>query len=148
MFPSPHPRTSTAAVAAARAAFESGAWAETTPAQRGEILAKAAKLIEERSAELISHHLRRDGRAGVRRRDDAEDHVAGDAQLLREPGERVRVGGDPQRRVGQTKVYREPVGVVGAVVAWNVPCFPRREQAAPGPARSCTVVLKPAPETP
>ena len=49
---------------------------------------------------------------------------------------------------GQTLVLREPVGVVGAVAAWNVPMFLACNKLGPALLAGCTVVLKPAAETP
>src|SRR5208283_2129651 len=49
---------------------------------------------------------------------------------------------------GQTIVHREPVGVVGAIVAWNVPLFLAVNKLGPALLAGCTVVLKPAAETP
>jgi betaine-aldehyde dehydrogenase len=50
--------------------------------------------------------------------------------------------------MGPVTVRREPVGVVGAIVPWNVPLFTTMLKLAPAMAAGCTVVLKPAPETP
>lgn len=49
---------------------------------------------------------------------------------------------------GQTKVLREPVGVVAAVLAWNVPLFLAVNKLSPALLAGCTVLLKPAPESP
>ena len=49
---------------------------------------------------------------------------------------------------GQTRVTREPVGVVAAVIAWNVPLFLAVNKLAPALLAGCSVLLKPAPETP
>jgi betaine-aldehyde dehydrogenase len=49
---------------------------------------------------------------------------------------------------GQTLVVREPIGVVGAVTAWNVPFFLAANKLGPALVAGCTVVLKPAAETP
>ena len=49
---------------------------------------------------------------------------------------------------GQTLVVREPIGVVGAVTAWNVPFFLAANKLGPALLAGCTVVLKPAAETP
>ncbi len=49
---------------------------------------------------------------------------------------------------GQTLVIREPIGVVGAVTAWNVPFFLAANKLGPALLAGCTVVLKPAAETP
>ncbi len=50
--------------------------------------------------------------------------------------------------MGPAIVRKEPVGVVGAIVPWNVPLFVTMLKLAPALAAGCTVVLKPAPETP
>src|SRR5258705_11846878 len=49
---------------------------------------------------------------------------------------------------GQTLVIREPIGVVGAVTAWNVPFFLPANKLGPALLAGCTLVLKPASETP
>ena len=49
---------------------------------------------------------------------------------------------------GQTMVVREPIGVVGAVTAWNVPFFLAANKLGPALLAGCTIVLKPAAETP
>jgi aldehyde dehydrogenase (NAD+) len=49
---------------------------------------------------------------------------------------------------GQTLVLREPIGVVGAITAWNVPFFLAANKLGPALLAGCTVVLKPAAETP
>jgi betaine-aldehyde dehydrogenase len=49
---------------------------------------------------------------------------------------------------GQTMVLREPIGVVGAITAWNVPFFLAANKLGPALLAGCTVVLKPAAETP
>jgi betaine-aldehyde dehydrogenase len=50
--------------------------------------------------------------------------------------------------LGRAHVLREPLGVVGAIVPWNVPLFVSLCKLAPALAAGCTVVLKPPPETP
>jgi aldehyde dehydrogenase (NAD+) len=52
--------------------------------------------------------------------------------------------GQPQRRL----LRREPVGVVGAITPWNVPLYLNIAKLGPALASGCTVVLKPAPDTP
>lgn len=137
-----------AAIAAARSSLESGPWSQTTPAQRAEILVKAAKLIEERSDELCTLISAEMGapRAGVELMQKtpslaALNSYAGIAADF--PWEEERTG-----VFGTTKVLREPVGVVGAVIAWNVPLFLLINKLAPALLAGCSIVLKPAPETP
>jgi acyl-CoA reductase-like NAD-dependent aldehyde dehydrogenase len=59
------------------------------------------------------------------------------------PWEETRTGA-----FGMTKVRREPVGVVAAIIPWNVPLFIAVNKVIPALLAGCTVVLKPAPETP
>src|SRR5213078_3777265 len=60
------------------------------------------------------------------------------------PWEETRPGS-----LGSDVVVRcEPVGVVGAIVPWNVPQFTTMSKLAPALVTGCTIVLKPAPETP
>ncbi|GAA4482787.1 aldehyde dehydrogenase [Rhodococcus olei] len=137
-----------AAIAAARTALESGPWPQTTPAQRAEILTKAAKLIEERSAELIPVISSEMGAPapGVEMMQKVPSlAVLNTYAAIAEsfPWEEQRTG-----PFGVTKVLREPVGVVGAVIAWNVPVFLLINKLAPAIVAGCTMVLKPAPETP
>jgi aldehyde dehydrogenase (NAD+) len=49
---------------------------------------------------------------------------------------------------GETRVRREPVGVVAAIIPWNVPLFIAVNKVIPALLAGCTVILKPAPETP
>ena len=54
------------------------------------------------------------------------------------------VAGRPQRRI----LRREPIGVVGAITPWNVPLYLNIAKIGASLASGCTVVLKPAPDTP
>jgi aldehyde dehydrogenase (NAD+) len=137
-----------AACAAARKAFDEGPWPRMTPAERQAVLAKVAAAVEERADEF-KHLLRLEtGQpapiidilqfgAGV----SALQFVANAADKF--PWQEVRDG-----VYGQTLVLREPIGVVAAVVAWNVPFFLACNKLGPALLAGCTVVLKPAAETP
>ena len=137
-----------AAVAAARRAFEEGPWPQTTPAERGAILAKVATLIEQRSAELTTTLTSEMGAPAMAVNMMQQtpalavlNYYAGLADSF--PWSEVRHG-----VFGQSTVRREPVGVVAAIIAWNVPLFLAVNKLAPALLAGCTVVLKPAPETP
>ncbi|MFC4604121.1 aldehyde dehydrogenase [Rhodococcus kronopolitis] len=136
-----------AAIAAARTALE-GPWSQTTPAQRAEILVKAAKLIEERTDELCTLISAEMGapRAGVElmQKTPALAVLNSYAELAGSfPWEEERTG-----PFGTAKVLREPVGVVAAVIAWNVPLFLLANKLGPAIISGCAIVIKPAPETP
>lgn len=136
------------AVAVARRAFDDGPWPHTTPAERGEILAKAAKLIEERSAELTAVLSSEMGQppatVGMMQQTPALATLNFYAGLANDfEWEQTRTG-----IFGQARVLREPVGVVAAVLAWNVPLFLAVNKLAPALLAGCTILLKPAPESP
>ena len=136
------------AVATARRAFDDGPWPQTTPAERGEILAKAAKLIEERgdalNALISSEMGQPPAMVGMMQQTPSLATLNFYAGLANEfEWEQTRTGA-----FGQTKVLREPVGVVAAVLAWNVPLFLAVNKLSPALLAGCTVLLKPAPESP
>ena len=136
------------AVAAARKAFDDGPWAQTTAAERAERITALsgainarmddfAKLISAENGSPYSFSLMGQVLASTM----VLDYYAGLAQTY--PFEELRSG-----LMGPALVRREPVGVVAAVVPWNVPLFTAMLKIAPALAAGCTVVLKPAPETP
>ncbi|MEB3051006.1 aldehyde dehydrogenase [Mycolicibacter sp. MYC123] len=137
------------AVAAARAAFDSGPWPSTPPAERAAVIAAAVKLMEERKELFTALLSAETGQPpmGVETMHwmssiGALNFFAGPA-VDEVSWEEIRTGA-----YGQTIVRREPLGVVGAIVAWNVPLFLAVNKLGPALLAGCTVVLKPAAETP
>jgi acyl-CoA reductase-like NAD-dependent aldehyde dehydrogenase len=137
-----------AACAAARKAFDEGPWPRMTPAERQAVLATVGAAVEERADEFKHLLTLETGQpaaivdilqfgAGVA----SLQFVANAADIF--PWHEVRDG-----IYGQTLVLREPIGVVAAVVAWNVPFFLACNKLGPALLAGCTVVLKPAAETP
>src|SRR6516165_8593986 len=138
-----------AAVAAARAAFDSGPWPRTPPKERAAVIAKALALLEERKelfAKLLSAETGQPPMTSETRHwmgsMGAMNFFAGPA-VGQVQWREIRHGS-----YGQTIVLREPIGVVGAIVAWNVPLFLAVNKLGPALLAGCTVVLKPAAETP
>ncbi|KOU59823.1 aldehyde dehydrogenase [Streptomyces sp. MMG1533] len=138
-----------AAVEAARAAWDDpGGWARWSPQRRAEAMERFAAELEARGEETARRVSIQNGMPiALARRIEA----TAPARLLRYYGNLVRERGLEERRPGAfsgaTLVVREPVGVVGAVVPWNVPQSISFMKIAPALAAGCTVVLKPAPET-
>lgn len=137
-----------AAVAAARHAFDHGPWPSTPPAVRAEVLTRAARLIEQKSGELVAALTAEMGATGLAAvtlnqlpATATLDTYAALAQNF--PWTETRTGS-----FGTTRVSREPLGVVAAVTAWNVPLFLAVNKLAPALLAGCTIVLKPAPLTP
>ena len=136
------------AVAATREAFDSGPWPRMTPAERAAVITKVSDAVKgdmQPLAELISTEMGSPVGWGMMAQVLAPtmilDYYAG------LPGafafDEVRQG-----LMGQVLVAKEPVGVVAAISPWNVPMFIAAAKLAPALVAGCTVVFKPAPETP
>jgi aldehyde dehydrogenase (NAD+) len=137
------------AVAAAREAFDRGPWPRMPIKERGEVLAKvAARLGEELPsiAELITEEMGSpilfSQLAQVGTPLMIFNYFAGLADTFAVDEVRPGIFGP------QVLVTKEPVGVVGAIAPWNVPLFLAAAKLAPALLAGCTVVFKPAPETP
>lgn len=138
-----------AAVAAARTAFDSGPWPSTPPAERAAVIAAAIKLMEERKDQFTKLLGAETGQPPLGVETMHWMSSLGSLNFFAGPAvdevswEEVRTGA-----YGQSIVRREPIGVVGAIVAWNVPLFLAVNKLGPALLAGCTVVLKPAAETP
>ncbi len=125
-----------------------GSWAEVPAMQRGELLNKLADLIERDAETLAVTESLDNGMPFMMARFGS---VLGAVQQLRyNAGWATKIAGEslaPSVSNGQAVMsytLREPVGVVGAIVAWNVPFAMTLGKIAPAIAAGCTVVLKPA----
>ena len=133
------------AVAAARDAFDNGPWPRTDPverARRWQGWPRSTPTTDE-MAELISQEM---GAPITYSRRVAELPL-GFLSYFAELGRGYR-GEEQPGMFGPVTVRREPVGVVAAIVPWNVPQFLTLTKLAPALVAGCTVVVKPAPETP
>ena len=137
-----------AACAAAREAFDNGPWPQLSPAERAEVLGRAVKLMEERADELKFLLAAETGQPPTIV--DMMQYGAAMSSFQFYAGAADKFTWQDIRDgvYGQTLVVREPVGVVGAVTAWNVPFFLAANKLGPALLAGCTVVLKPAAETP
>ncbi len=136
------------AVAAARAAFEKGAWKKMASSQRGLLMNRLADLIEKHADELAQLEALDNGKPySVARAADLPltiacyRYYAGWADKLQ--GKTIPVSG---RYFTYTK--HEPVGVVGQIIPWNFPLLMQAWKLGPALATGCTVVMKPAEQTP
>jgi phenylacetaldehyde dehydrogenase len=137
------------AVAAARAAFE-GPWGASMPAYRARLLLKLADLIEANGEELALLETLDNGMPFRMARMVV---TFGAAESLRyHAGWATKIGGETVNLSvpGEWHAYtlREPVGVVGQIVPWNFPFTMAVAKIAAALTVGCTVVLKPAEQTP
>ena len=136
-----------AAVGAARTCFESDEWRKLSGRKRGVMLANAADILASRLDEVAKLETVENGKPFFESKIDVSmtietlRYYAGWADKL--SGETVPVEGPYF-----TYIRREPVGVVGAIVPWNFPLNIAGWKFSPALAAGCTVVLKPATETP
>ena len=137
-----------AACAAARKAFDEGPWPHMSPQERAAVLGAAVKLMEERADELKFLLAAETGQPPTIV--DMMQYGAAMAAFQFYAGAADKFTWRDIRDgvYGQTMVLREPIGVVGAVIAWNVPFFLAANKLGPALLAGCTIVLKPAAETP
>ncbi|HVE27483.1 MAG TPA: aldehyde dehydrogenase, partial [Sporichthya sp.] len=138
-----------AAVAAARAAFDSGVWPGTDPAARIEAVGRLAQSYGKRLGELGEVISAENGSpitfANLAQAGGGFAVLSAFLQLAPSfPWESQR----PLMVGGEATVRHEPVGVVAAITAWNVPQMLIMAKLVPALLSGSTVVLKPAPETP
>ncbi|MFD4640157.1 aldehyde dehydrogenase [Lentzea sp. NPDC058436] len=138
-----------AAVDAARAAFDDPTgWATWEPGRRADALYRLAEALEKRAAEITRTVSAQNGMT-ISLAQGIEGALPG--VLLRYYADLVRQdSGEELRQAmtgGFTRIRKEPVGVVAAIVPWNAPQLLSATKYAPGLAAGCTFVLKPSPET-
>ena len=135
-----------AAVDAALRAFQTTAWAQS-PRLRAKVLADLANVMRQREDELVALIIRESGkklidaRFEVRNSFEELDFYAGVARTLY--GRSLESAADTF-----SFMMREPAGVVAVIVPWNAPVILLIRSLAPALAAGCTVVVKPAPQTP
>lgn len=135
------------AVNAARRAFE-GKWSKMSARDRGRILYKLSKLIEEHSAELAALETADNGKPIKESTYVDLPQVAENFEYF--AGWATKIEGETIPVPGQMFNYtlREPVGVCGQIIPWNFPLLMAAWKLAPALAAGNTVVLKPAEQTP
>jgi betaine-aldehyde dehydrogenase len=136
-----------AAVKAARAAFDSGPWGQTTAQERGRVLFKLAEKVRQNAAILAEIEARNTGKPIV----EAEFDIADVATCFEYYGGlATKVTGtvNPVPANALSFTMREPVGVAGQIIPWNYPLLMAAWKLGPALAAGCCCVLKPAEQTP
>ncbi len=131
-----------AAVAAAREAFPG--WAATLPAERAALLGALRDGLAAHKDEIAATVTAELGAPPAM----AETVHAGLPVVVAGSYAELAATHPFEERIGNSTVYAEPVGVVGAVTPWNYPLHQIVAKVAPALAAGCTVVLKPAEDTP
>lgn len=136
------------AVKAAQDAFEDESWSDLTTLERGNLMFKLAQLIEENKQEIAEIDSLDNGKPIHELLGNDIPNAIGQFQYF---------GGWSTKHTGQTipvsktsfnYTKHEPVGVAGQIIPWNFPFMMTAWKIAPALATGCTVVLKPAEQTP
>jgi succinate-semialdehyde dehydrogenase/glutarate-semialdehyde dehydrogenase len=124
------------------------AWAKTAPRVRGEILRKAFELMTQEADYLADLISKENGKALP----DAKGEIAYAAEFFRWFSEEaVRIAGDFRMSPSGDKrilVTHQPVGLSILITPWNFPAGMATRKIGPAIAAGCTMILKPAGETP
>ncbi|MFC4337765.1 aldehyde dehydrogenase family protein, partial [Salininema proteolyticum] len=137
-----------AAVAAARAAFDSGPWRSTTAAERGTVLRSVADGLQEKKSELVRIESLDTGKTLAEAEADVDDITA----VFRYYADMA--GKDAGRMVDTgvpnsiSRVVYEPIGVCSLIAPWNYPLLQMSWKLAPALAAGNTCVIKPSEVTP
>jgi phenylacetaldehyde dehydrogenase len=141
------------AVAAARKAFEQGAWPEMVPSAREALLWRLSDLIDKHAQELAELESIDNGKtrfmAGLVDVPASRDYLrymAGWATKIEGTTFETSIPHQPGHRY-HTYCSREPIGVVAQIVPWNFPLLMAIWKIAPALAVGCTCILKPAEQT-
>jgi aldehyde dehydrogenase (NAD+) len=136
------------AVRVARRSFEQGAWKKMSARERGKLLYRLADLIERNTQEIAELETKNNGKplrettgVDVPFVVDTFRYYAGLADKIH--GETIPVSGDYFNYT-----LREPMGVVAQIIPWNFPLLMAAWKLGPALATGCTVILKPAEQTP
>lgn len=136
-----------AAVAAARKAFDTGGWRDTTPAERAALMYKFADALEKRAPQAGPLVSSQNGMPiGLSSQFEAGLPIV----MLRyyaELAENLQEEEERKSPLGHSIVQRSPVGVAAGIVPWNFPIVLSMTKIGPALAAGCTLVLKPSPGT-
>ncbi len=142
------------AVRAARNAFDQGPWRKMTPSDRGKLLWRLADLLESNLEEFAQLESLDNGKpltiaraADIPLAVDLFRYMAGWSTKIEGNSIPISV---PYMPGSQFLAYtlREPVGVVGQIIPWNFPLLMAAWKLGPALAVGCTIVMKPAEQTP
>lgn len=136
------------AVSKAREAFDQGTWSTISPADRKQVLIRFAKYIRKYRRELAVLESLDSGKP-IADCELIDIPVAADTLIWQaEALDKVYGHTAPASEDAVAMIVREPVGVVGCVLPWNFPLMMFMGKVAPALAAGCSVVVKPAEQTP
>lgn len=136
------------AVAAARRAFEAGAWSRAAPERRKEVLQRLASLVRDHRDELAVLESIDSGKTITDCLHEVGTEVPRFLDWYAELADKSFGKVAPTGEETLALIVREPAGVVGLVLPWNFPLLMAAWKLAPALAAGCSVLIKPAEQTP
>jgi len=134
------------AVEAAGAAFKT--WSKTTAYERAAVLKKTADLMRERQEQIAQQLTREQGKTLVESRGEITQS-ANNFEWMAEEGKRAYGEIIPQTLPNKRHwTLKHPVGPVASIAPWNFPVLLQARKIAPALAAGCTIVCRPASQTP
>lgn len=135
------------AVDAAHQAFESGPWPRMTPLERAKVLESFAKILRSRSEAFATAWIETTGVITSMAAGSLEYAVTAVDRSIEQAGSFPFIEKHLPENGGNMLVH-EPVGVVAAIAPWNAPLASMMTKIGPALVAGCTVIMKPAPQTP
>lgn len=136
-----------AAVAAAKDAFDNGPWPAMSPLERAKVLEKFAAELRSRSADFATSWTESTGVITSMSANSLEYAVtAVDRSIEQAASFQFIEQHAPEN--GGNMLAHEPVGVVAAIAPWNAPLASMLTKVGPALVAGCTIIVKPAPQTP
>jgi len=136
------------AVAAARRSFDDGRWSRIAPEARKKVLLSLADLVRQHAEEIAVLESLDSGKTITDCRNEIGHEVANFFQWYGELIDKRFGKVAPTDESALALIMQEPIGVVGLVLPWNFPLLMAAWKLAPALAAGCSVVLKPAEQTP
>src|SRR5699024_4247630 len=136
------------AVDSAKRAFEDGPWSKMTPAERGNLMYNLSILIEENQQVIAEIDSLDNGKPIYEVLENDIPNAIGQFRYF--SGWTTKITGQtiPISESSFNYTRHEPVGVVGQIIPWNFPFMMAAWKMAPALATGCTIILKPAEQTP
>ncbi len=136
------------AVVAARKAFDGGTWSRAAPEHRKEVLLRLAESVRANSKELAVLESIDSGKTITDCLNEIGNDVANFFQWYGELADKTFGKVAPTGEASLALIVKEPAGVVGLVLPWNFPLLMAAWKMAPALAAGCSVMVKPAEQTP
>ena len=136
------------AAKAARRAFDSGPWSKMDARDRGRLLYRLADAIEDRADELAALETLDNGKPISESRQGDLPLVIDCLRYYAGFADKIQGSTIPIRGNFLCYTRREPVGVAGQIIPWNFPMLMTAWKWGPALAAGCTIVMKPAEQTP